>query len=790
MTNQKLNTNFTAYDQNDIDTWTRSLYTIPQEIEKEQQNIPVYNAALEKLKKQLSDVNPSAAPHELRIGQLLAQKNSIINASQVTSLTSKATDLDKEIKIKKAQLVEVENTIANYNTVIRQIERRIEYKRIDDCIRGLENSKQRMVGEIATLQNNLLAKNTEALTLQQRINSLEANISKMRQADRDLRASIHHHGFKTSAHPHDLGFGSTLQQQNGFESSMDQNSGFKSSMHQENGFSSTQHQDHGFKTSLTTGFEEDPIVGRRQHEHHREAMDSHNVLEIELQQLRGKEALLKTSIEMIKTDIANKQVAINSANSDIQIQQGLKLLYGIHEISSANGMNIFQLELELANIKSAKLTNTQEKTALENSLAILNRKANQTATEITSLQDTIRVYANRRGDYDKINDLSTLDTLLDKEAQSEPIKQKRSLEDQINSQQAAIDQSKYRIQSLQNNLHELKTNDFKQKITQHPAKLISDLIANTQNVLSQYEAAHPAQQSDKVRVALVNLLEHLQAIQNIPMFESAYRDLVGDVPAEQQRYIQYCGMLWVEFNELNKDLNAEDIKLAEAILAILKANPIKSGTAITEYDNLALPRCAIDEVKTREKSAYGVVLKVFTERLNPYKNAPHKDQKQLYKSGIALLDSTVAHLAKKGKEQAKPGTLKFYTNMLQTAVQLMKEPSNEKLQKALHFLIEQSSDQPPIGQRILKSLTTGFGLFGDKNVDVETAGTNFEKDFKNVKHFIPVVNTSFVLPVEEKAVPSHPSTLFSTTPTAPPVEPTDEGYVNIYPDLSLLKYNQ
>lgn len=787
MNNKKLVIDVTLYDQNDFNKWRQSQDTIPQEIENHQQTVQINEEKLVSLERDLDALRPALAPIETRINQLQAQINTINNNKEIKSLRIKSYDLQTQIAREQKRLNDVKKSIAQYETVISHLGRQIDFKRLEEKINNLEVSKRTKSSEINNLQSELLSKNNELLALQQHINTLELKISSLRQMESSFKTSMQERD-RLSMQPHDSGFKSSMQQDtHGFQSSMQQDThGFQSSMQQDiQDFKSSMLQDtHGFKSSKGFKAAEEqsfksstpqPVPDHRQgrmlDEQQSRKMDR------DLKNLKYQESQLKARIETINKNISSKQHDINTMTSDIGTCQNRLLFFSIDDKWSVRGQSLLQLQLELTNAMCDKRTAEQEKNQLDKTFTKLKNDGYETDRQIENLESKIKTYSSQRGDFSRIEDLNELNTLLDVEKQSSLIKQKKELSNEISQKSATVRQAKQQILALQKELHDLQNNHFLQRLQREPEQLINDLRSRTKDALNRFEEEYPAKQSDRVRLAMFEILTNLEALQNMPIYQSTYNLNLPDVL--RQRYYQHCGLLWSNLNELTD----EDHHLAKAIYSILKNHPIQTEFGMIQYDQLQFPKKDISEVNKVEERAYADARNDLLRLLKPYKSGT-KDQQQLHKSGTALLDSIAE---KKAKGQLNPGTLKFHMTILQTAAKLLQSPNDENLKKLFHHLIEESHEDSPVGKKILNALTTGFGLFAGKNIEVEKAASNFEKDLKNVKVFIPAVNPKSPQSTEEKVNENANTNTFFPAPSAPPLE--SNGEAPLYPDLANLKLN-
>lgn len=760
---KKLDKNFTVMNHNDLEHWKKLLVTVPQAIAQEDQNVCDYEAQLATLNNELNTLHAEhLAPIEKQINDLEAQIKILTLPEKIASLRSIASLLQVEIEIERKRLSEVKHTIANYDTIITQLQARIKIKELDAQIKSLESDKCRKDLELCKLKHELAKKRDEFLLLRNCINM-------NRHDTRTNHFGQAHSNFTSSGQQQGQGFTSSKQQEG---------QGFTSSKQQEGlGFTSSRQSVDDYDTRKPN-------------------------LALEVNPYRVKEDQLNDCIQELTVAINRKQLEISKFNSEILEKQSTLRCYGQNEARLAQIESITQLRLEELNQISAKALQTREEDKLTLALAKLSSSYDETNSQINQLNVVLEGCFSRRKkffDNTRVNGLSVFDNkdltdlnnqLREQRVELAPfLENKKQLNVQINKMDSLITSSKQTIAKLQAQLHNLNNDHFKKTLSIQPEELITKMILLTYQTLQLFEKQHPAKQSDQVRLSLAEIMDKLNYFQNAPTDQALYNEYVFNVYPTQLKYYQLCGLLWTELDKLKED---DDYHLAEAILSILKSNPIESAFAIAEYDKLCsqqrniLQPIDMTKLCRSEQCAHDEARKNFLKLITDLKSDAQKERRQVYQTGTDVLDSFVG---KKDKQQ-QVGALKYHTNFLQTAEQRIRKSNDEEIKKTLHELIEANDDDASMYKKVVGALSTGFGLFAKK--ESKTAMLNFEKAVNNVKSFpLGFRMLSQEASNAESAKPDAPKCLFfPPKPSAPPLDvPATTQNQSLYPDLRDFKFN-
>ncbi|EKD70944.1 MAG: hypothetical protein ACD_46C00318G0002 [uncultured bacterium] len=350
----------------------------------------------------------------------------------------------------------------------------------------------------------------------------------------------------------------------------------------------------------------------------------------------------------------------------------------------------------------------------------------ETATSLNTRYTNRRVIQTNLSDYQKrltqvnqnINSNESCDlTELEKKLQEKNIT-KRDLLNKQSQQQHEIEQTKIviqnqktSIQTLQNQLQALQSNQYMQHLINAPGDLFSSLANVIVQQFSDYDNANPANQHWKIRSVLADIQQKIYFIDTQPN----QANLLPQAMA-RQKYYQLCGMLWQMLNFLDDEINLD---FAEKIMGLLRTNPVAPDEAINQFETLhsqypiQLNLMSQEALKKYELNCFENAKTNFTTALNSLRVDLQPDLLQVRETGFKLFN-TVTEKQETAHKNRVNFDVKLHTTILNKSIELALDPTPEHQDHYKKLMLHTTDGQPSICKKILgiMGMFLGVALIG------------------------------------------------------------------------------
>jgi predicted nucleic acid-binding Zn-ribbon protein len=249
---------------------------------------------------------------------------------------------------------------------------------------------------------------------------------------------------------------------------------------------------------------------------------------------------------------------------------------------------------------------------------------------------------------------------------------------------------------------ELLGNQYLLKLRDQPEMLVNEITGMIRSRFADYEAAHPANQGEAIRICLAETVGKLGIIYGMP---------VDSDEAARKKYYQLCGLLWEILDRVDAETS---LGLADEIMAILHYHPINDAEARNEYHLFR----KVNPELLRDMTAADLVNMQYAEYDAAYQNLnaalaavpadTSKAWRDLRECGQEVLTSINSHKLKAVDKGDPHFDIKFHTTVLNKTAQLVNEPGNQQLQREYHNLTEHNQDGKP---SLAKKICGGMLMF-------------------------------------------------------------------------------